>query len=425
MRRIIFQNATLFDSADGTLKPNASLVIEAGRIAAVTFGASDAGKVEGAGGETEIFDLAGRVVLPGLIDAHVHTTATTPDFFKLSLMPQSLVTAQSKGILEGILSRGYTTVRDAGGADSGLVQAVNDGHFAGPRMFIAGRALTQTGGHGDTRPAFGSGMSCVCCGSVGILGHIADGVSEVRRAARDEIRKGATQIKVMAGGGISSPNDPIDGTQYSIEELTAIVEEATAAKTYVMAHAYSPEAIKRAVRCGVRSIEHGNLIDADAARVMAEHGAFLVPTLATYAAIERHGKELGWSPAMLEKTDRVKNQGIVALRIAQDAGVKIGLGSDLLGDMHAAQYEELTLRQAVMKPADILRSATSVNAELMNQTGQIGVIAPGAHADLIVVDGNPLEDLAIFQKRDTLLAVMKGGRFHSNRLPSPAPAAAR
>ncbi|MGI4861621.1 MAG: amidohydrolase family protein [Janthinobacterium lividum] len=421
MRRIIFQNATLFDSIAGTLKPNATIVIEAGRIAAVTFGAGDALDA----GDAETFDLAGRVVLPGLIDAHVHTTATTPDFFKLSLMPQSLVTAQSKGILEGILDRGYTTVRDAGGADSGLVQAVNDGHFAGPRMFIAGRALTQTGGHGDTRPAFNSGMNCVCCGSVGILGHIADGVSEVRRAVRDEIRKGASQIKVMAGGGISSPNDPIDGTQYSIEELTAIVEEATAAKTYVMAHAYSPEAIKRAVRCGVRSIEHGNLIDADAARVMAEHGAFLVPTLATYAAIERHGKELGWSPAMLEKTDRVKNQGIVALQIAQDAGVKIGLGSDLLGDMHAAQYEELTLRQAAMTPAAILQSATSVNAELMHQTGQIGVIAPGAHADLIVVDGNPLDDLAIFQERDTLLVVMKGGRFHSNRLPSHhAPSAA-
>lgn len=413
MRRIVLQHARLFDSHTGALRPDTTIVIEAGRVADVTQGTIEAG-------DADVFDLGGRVVLPGLIDAHVHTTATTPDFFKLSLMPQSLVTAQSKGILERILDRGYTTVRDAGGADAGLVQAVEDGHFAGPRMFIAGRALTQTGGHGDTRPAFGSVMNCVCCGSVGILGHIADGVSEVRRAVRDEIRKGATQIKVMAGGGISSPNDPLDGTQYSIEELTAIVEEAQAAKTYVMAHAYSPEAIKRAVRCGVRSIEHGNLIDADAARVMAEHGAFLVPTLATYAAIERHGKDLGWSAAMLEKTDRVKNQGIVALRIAQEAGVKIGLGSDLLGEMHESQYEELTLRQGAMTPVDILKSATSVNAELMNQTGRIGVIAPGAHADLIVVDGNPLDDLAIFQQPGTLLAVMKGGRFHANRLPPGA-----
>jgi imidazolonepropionase-like amidohydrolase len=378
-------------------------------VGAVSFGQLDIG-------DAQVFDLAGRVVLPGLIDAHVHVTATIPDFFKLSMLPQSLITAQSKDILEQMLKRGYTTVRDAGGADSGLAQAIELGHFAGPRLFIAGRALTQTGGHGDSRPAFFNGMSCACCGAVGLLGHVADGVPEVRRAVREEIRNGATHIKVMAGGGISTPNDPLDGTQYSIEELTAIVEEATAAKTYVMAHAYSPEAIQRAVRCGVRSIEHGNLIDMATAQFMAERGAYLVPTLATYAAIERHGKQLGWSEAMLEKTDRVKNQGIEALKMAHAAGVKIGLGSDLLGEMHVSQYDELKMRQAAMKPADILRSATWVNSEMMNQMGRIGVIARGAHADLIVLDGNPLDDLSIFQDSRNLLAVMKAGQFYSNHL---------
>lgn len=413
MTRIVFRNAQIFDSTTATLSPGATIVVEDGKFDAVSFGQVTVG-------DAQLFDLGGRVVLPGLIDAHVHVTATIPDFFKLSMLPQSLVTAQSSDILEQMLDRGYTTVRDAGGADSGLKQAVEDGHFAGPRLFIAGRALTQTGGHGDSRPAFFSGMNCACCGAVGLLGHVADGVPEVRRAVREEIRNGATHIKVMAGGGISTPNDPLDGTQYSIDELTAIVEEATAAKTYVMAHAYSPEAIRRAVRCGVRSIEHGNLLDESSAAVMAEHGAYLVPTLATYAAIERHGKALGWSPAMLEKTDRVKNQGIEALKIAQNAGVKIGLGSDLLGEMHISQYDELTLRQAAMTPAEILRSATSVNAEMMNQTGRIGVIAPGAFADLIVLDGNPLDDLALFHDSKNLLAVMKGGRFHSNRLTATA-----
>lgn len=409
MTRIVFRNANLFDSFTGELNPETTIVVENGKIGTVTRGSLDVD-------DAQEIDVAGRVVLPGLIDGHVHVAATVPDFFKLSMMPQSLVTAQTSDILEQMLKRGYTTVRDAGGADSGLVQAIEQGHFAGPRLFIAGRALTQTGGHGDARPAFYPGMNCACCGAIGLLGAVADGVSEVRRAARNEIRNGATHIKVMAGGGVSTPNDPLEGTQYSIEELTAIVEEAKAARTYVMAHAYAPEAIQRAVRAGIRSIEHGNLLDLETAQLMAEYGAYLVPTLATYAAIERNGEKLGWSPAMREKADRVKHLGIEAIRIAQSAGVKIGLGSDLLGDMHACQYEEFTLRQAAMRPADILKSATSVNAEMMNQTGKIGVIAQGAHADLIVLDRNPLDDLAVFQQPGTLRAVMKGGQFYVNNL---------
>ncbi|MFM0203159.1 amidohydrolase family protein [Paraburkholderia fungorum] len=409
MTRIVFRNANLFDSFTGELNPETTIVVENGKIGTVTRGSL-------AVDDAQEIDVAGRVVLPGLIDGHVHVAATVPDFFKLSMLPQSLVTAQTSDILEQMLKRGYTTVRDAGGADSGLVQAIELGHFAGPRLFIAGRALTQTGGHGDARPAFYPGMNCACCGAIGLLGAVADGVSEVRRAARNEIRNGATHIKVMAGGGVSTPNDPLEGTQYSIEELTAIVEEAKAARTYVMAHAYAPEAIQRAVRAGIRSIEHGNLLDLETAQLMAEYGAYLVPTLATYAAIERNGEKLGWTPAMREKADRVKHQGIEAIRIAQSAGVKIGLGSDLLGDMHACQYEEFTLRQAAMKPADILKSATSVNAEMMNQTGKIGVVAPGAYADLLVLDRNPLEDLGVFQQPGTLSAVMKGGQFYVNNL---------
>ncbi|KKB64485.1 amidohydrolase [Robbsia andropogonis] len=408
--RIVFRRATVFDSLTGGLRPDTTIVVEKGVFTHV------GGAAETSDDRTQVHDLDGRIVLPGLIDAHVHVTATIPDFFKLSMLPQSLITAQSSDILRSMLDRGYTSVRDAGGADSGLAQAVAQGIFAGPRMFIAGQALTQTGGHGDARPAYFKGMNCACCGAVGLLGYIADGVSEVRRAVREQIRNGATQIKVMAGGGISSPNDPLEGTQYSIEELTAIVEEARAARTYVMAHAYASEAIIRAVRCGVRSIEHGNLLDEESAKVMAEHGAFLVPTLSTYAAIARHGKALGWSESMLEKTDRVKSQGIEAVRIAHRAGVKIALGSDLLGDMHSAQYEEFTLRQEAMKPVEILMSATSVNAELMHQSGRLGVIAPGALADLLVVDGDPTADLALFQTPDALRAVMKDGRFHANRL---------
>ena len=402
--RIVLRNATLFDSVSGTLKPGMSVVVDGDRIA-------DVGAATPATDGALVLDLAGRTLLPGLIDAHVHVTATMPDFFKLSLTPQSLITAQAKDVLLGILMRGFTTVRDAAGADAGLVQAIERGHFAGPRLFIAGRAITQTGGHGDTRPAFfQGGGQCVCCGAVGLLGTIADGVGEVRRAAREELRNGAHHLKVMAGGGVSSPNDPLEGTQYSIEEMTAIVEEARAAKTYVMAHAYSPEAIARAVRCGVRTIEHGNLIDVAAAQLMADSGAYLVPTLATYDSLSREGTKLGWSADMMAKLEMVTRQGLEAIRIARAAGVRIGFGSDLLGDMHADQSNEFTLQAEAMPAAEVLRSATSVNAELMGQAGRIGVIAPGAFADLVAVDGNPLDDLTLLQQQGKHLSlIMKAG----------------
>ncbi len=410
MSRIVLRNATLFDSAAGTLKPNLSVVVDGNQIVDVAAAP--------AAGDAQVLDLAGRTLLPGLIDAHVHVTATIPDFFKLSLTPQSLITAQAKDVLLGILMRGFTTVRDAGGADTGLVQALERGHFLGPRLFIAGRAITQTGGHGDTRPAFFQGDGhYFCCGAVGLLGIIADGVGEVRRAVREQLRNGAHQIKVMAGGGVSSPNDPLEGTQYSLEEMTAIVEEAHAARTYVMAHAYSPEAITRAVSCGVRTIEHGNLIDAQAARAMAERGAYLVPTLATYDSLSRNGAKLGWSAEMLAKLDKVSRQGIETIRIARTAGVKIGFGSDLLGDMHADQANEFTLQAEAMSAVEVLQSATRVNAEMMGQAGKLGVIAPGAYADLVAVDGNPLEDLTLLQQQGKHLSlIMKAGVLIKNEL---------
>ena len=408
---IVFHDATLFDSERAELRAGATVTVEGERIVEVGFGTRPRSGAR-------VYALGGRTLLPGLIDAHVHTTATTPDFFRLTLQPQSLTTAQSKDILAGMLMRGFTTVRDAGGADVGLVQAVERGHFIGPRLFIAGRAITQTGGHGDSRPAFFQGNGCICCGAVGMLGCVADGVGEVRRAAREQLRNGAHHLKVMAGGGVASPSDPLEGTQYSVEEMTAIVEEARAARTYVMAHAYSPESIIRAIRCGVRSIEHGNLLDAQAAAVMAEHGAFLVPTLATYDALHRNAERLGWSGDMLAKLDLVHRQGVEAIRIARTAGVRIGFGTDLLGEMHADQSLEFTLRAPAMPAAEILRSATAVNAELIGKQGVLGVIAPGAMADLIVVDGDPLQDLALLQEQGRhLRMIMKAGRLYKHEMP--------
>lgn len=406
---IVFHNATLFDSASGELRPRATVTVDGEQIVDVAFGT---GPLSGA----RAFDLAGRTLLPGLIDGHAHVTATIPDFFRLTLLPQSLIAAQAKDILAGMLMRGFTTVRDAGGADAGLVQAVERGHFVGPRLFIAGRAITQTGGHGDSRPAFFQGNAgCICCGAAGMLGSIADGVGDVRRAVREELRNGAHHVKVMAGGGIASPSDPLDGTQYSEEEMTAIVQEARAARTYVMAHAYTPESISRAIHCGVRSIEHGNLLDAETAALMAKHGAYLVPTLATYDALYRNGERLGWSSQMMAKLELVRAQGVEAIRIARAANVKIGFGTDLLGEMHADESLEFTLRAPAMPAAEILRSATCVNAEMMGQAGKLGVIAPGATADLVVVDGNPLEDLTLLQQQGRHLPlIMKAGKLYKD-----------
>ena len=407
--RIVFHNASLFDSHKGVLRPNATVVVEGARVAHVSLKPL---KVA----DAKPYDLKGKALLPGLIDCHVHVTAVHHDVLRLSMQPPSLITAQAKDVLAGMLARGFTTVRDACGADFGLQEAVERGIFEGPRLFIAGRPLTQTGGHGDGRPKGARTMFCTCAG-LGLFGAVADGVAEVRRAAREQLRNGANQIKVMAGGGVMSPTDPIEGTQYSVEELRAICEEAEAANTYVMAHAYSPRAIERAVRAGVRSIEHGNLLDEKAARAMKECGAYLVPTLATYAALDLEAGDLKIPPNQVEKLKRVRKQGVEAIRIAKAAGVPIAFGTDLLGSMHVRQSTEFALRLPAMKPAEILRSATSVAAELIGQSGKLGVIEAGAAADLLVVDGDPTKNLAPLQAPERgLLAVMKDGVFFRNRL---------
>lgn len=407
--RIAFHNASLFDSRKGVLRRKATVVVEAGRIAHVSLKPL---KVV----DARAYDLKGKALLPGLIDCHVHVTAVHHDVLRLSMQPPSLITAQAKDVLAGMLARGFTTVRDACGADFGLQEAVERGIFEGPRLFIAGRPLTQTGGHGDGRPKGARTMFCTCAG-LGLFGAVADGVAEVRRAAREQLRNGANQVKVMAGGGVMSPTDPIEGTQYSVEELRAICEEAEAANTYVMAHAYSPRAIERAVRAGVRSIEHGNLLDDKAARTMKECGAWLVPTLATYAALSDGSAGLGLPLNAIKKLEKVSRQGVEAIRIAKAAGVPIAFGTDLLGSMHARQSTEFGLRLPAMTPAEILRSATSVAAELIGQSGKLGVIEEGAAADLLVVDGDPLKDLAPLQAPERgLQAVMKNGSFFKNLL---------
>ena len=402
MTRQVLRNARVFDSVTGVVQPSGTIVIVDGRIVSVTIG-------EISTDLTDSIDLKGRIVLPGLIDCHVHVMAVHHDVWQLSMQPPSLITAQAKHVMEGMLLRGFTTVRDAAGADYGVQFAVERGYLRGPRLFIAGRPLSQTGGHADIRPRGVQEFICTCAG-LGLFPALADGVPEVRRAVREQLRHGANQIKIMAGGGVASPTDPIDGTQYSLEEITAACEEATAANTYVMAHAYSPRSITRSVQCGVRTIEHGNLLDEATAKVMKSEGAFLVPTLATYAVLAEEGVRLGWSAEMLAKLDRVKDAGTQAIAIAKAHGVPIAFGTDLLGAMHSQQSIEWRLRAGVQTPVEILQSATSVAAKVLNQEGKLGVVAPGAHADLLVVNGDPTADITVLcDPGKAIVGVMKAG----------------
>lgn len=410
MTRVVVRGARLFDSHAGVFRAGTTIVVEGDRIAAATqepIAVDDAARV---------IDAGGRAVLPGLIDAHVHVAATSHDLAGLALQPASLIAAQSSQLLRAMLQRGFTTVRDAGGADHGLREAVAQGLFEGPRLVIAGQPISQTGGHADMRPRGVRGpMFCACAG-LGLVGAIADGVGEVRRAVREQVRQGADHIKIMAGGGVASPTDPLEGTQFSTEELRAAVEEAEAAGLYALAHAYSPRAVTRAVQAGVRSIEHGNLIDEATAREMKRCGAYLVPTLATYAALADEGQRLGWSPAMLAKLQQVADRGVQAVRIAHAEGVPIAFGTDLLGHMHARQNTEFALRAPALPPLELLQGATAVAARLMGRERELGVVAPGALADLLIVDGDPSASLDMLVAPETgIRLLMQGGRVVVDR----------
>jgi imidazolonepropionase-like amidohydrolase len=405
MAAIIFANCAVLDGTRRERREDQHVLVEGRRIREV----SDR-PITGA--SAEIIDVRGRTLMPGLIDAHVHVLAVDAALARLSERPVTLLTLQAAKVLEAMLQRGFTTVRDAAGADGGLAEAVEAGLVRGPRIFPSGMALSQTGGHGDIRPRTQSVDTCACCAGGIALSRIADGVAECRRAARDELRKGATPIKIVASGGVASPYDPIWNLQYSEEEVRAIVEEARAWHTYVMAHAYSPDAIRRSIEFGVRSIEHANLIDRSTAQRVAEADAFVVPTLVTYDALHRCGRELGFPEASMAKLGEVREAGLGSLDLLQAAGVKIGFGTDLLGPMHRHQSREFVIRAEAMSPVDIIRSATIVNAELLNRAGELGTVALGARADLIVVDGDPLADISLLDGQgEQLTHIMKDGIF--------------
>ena len=405
--RMLLRGGAVLDVDAGMLW-RADVLLEGRRIAAVGPGL--------AAGDARVVELGGRTVMPGLIDCHVHVCADGMVSYP-TLFP-SLVTARAARLLNETLLRGFTTIRDMGGADAGLRRAVEDGLFEGPRMFVSGRPLSQTGGHGDMRNPADACPACALRAEANMM-VVADGVDGVRRAAREEIRRGVDQIKIMASGGVSSPADPVDYDQYALDEIAAVVDEATRAGKYVAAHAYTPTAITRAVGSGVRTIEHGNFLDEAAAALMAARGAILVPTLVVYRRVVQHAAEVGISAFHLEKAREVLATGARSLEIAQRAGVRMALGTDLFRAPKQYQAEELLIRAEALPAAEVLRQATIHGAEVVRMQGRLGRVAEGYLADLLVVDGDPLADLRVLQDQGAQIAmIIKDGACVKDSLSS-------
>lgn len=407
MKPVVVKNCKILNTRTLVLEEAANVLIEDGMIARISADELTAP-------DAEVVDAKGMTLMPGMIDCHVHVVASSFNLGRVAALPNALALLRALPIMQGMLDRGFTSVRDAGGADWALAQAVLDGVIDGPRLFCSGKALSQTGGHGDFRPRNDELDPCPCSVKIGNIGRVVDGVDNCRLAVREEILKGATQIKVMASGGVASPNDPIQNLGFSEAELIAIVEEASNANTYVMAHAYTPRAISRAVRCGVRTIEHGNLVDRGAAEVMKAHGAYMVPTLITYEGLANDGERYGLPLDSVKKIATVRTQGLKALEILDEVGVKMGYGSDLLGETHYMQADELVLRGRVLGNAKVIQQATLIGAEILNQQGLLGEVCEGAHADLLLIDGNPLDDISLLTQPDSIKLIMNRGLLHKN-----------
>lgn len=410
MQSFLFAGGRFLDPRQNELRDGVEVLVEGGQIKEVSdqpIRAQSATRIA----------LNGRTLMPGLIDAHIHLVLTEVNLHLLADTPLTLLAAKGSVAMRAMLMRGFTTLRDTGGADWGLKAAVEQGLFEGPRLFISGQPISQTGGHGDFRKRTQTSFGCPCCAGISWVSRVADGVPDVIRATRDELRKGADQIKIMASGGVASQLDPLESLQFRVDEIEAVVSEAQRWGTYVCAHAYSAEAITRAVTAGVRTIEHGNLVNEAAARLMAERGAFMVPTLVTYDSMRRRGADFGMSGYSLAKNELVLEAGLHSLEICRAAGVEIGFGTDLLGQLQNDQCNEFHIRAEALGAAETIRSATLVNARILRQEGKLGELIPGAHADLLVVDGDPYSDLSVFLGEGARIpAIMVGGRFVKHAL---------
>jgi imidazolonepropionase-like amidohydrolase len=412
MTQTILENARIFDGSSADCAEGMSIRVEDGVIREVSDRAIAASDVQR-------IDVAGRTVTPGLIDQHIHAYTSSIDAQNVDRAGEPYRTAHAARMLGHALDCGFTTVRDIGGGDWSLAKAIEHRLIRAPRFFYAGKILSMTGGHGDFRLMSDSQHThgYCSCGSVNSLCVIADGVDECLKAVREELRRGAHCIKIMGSGGVASPTDPIWMNQYREDEIRAIVQECAERRTYVASHCHPADAVRRSVTYGVRCIEHGTLIDAETAAFVAERGAYVVPTMVIIFALVELGKQMGFPAASQAKVEVAFKSALEGMDHMRAAGVKMGFGTDLLGDLYSQQCREFTIRREVFTPLEILRQATSTAAEILQQPGQLGCIAAGAHADLIVVDGDPLADIGLLAADGAKLdLIMRGGEIVKNRL---------
>jgi imidazolonepropionase-like amidohydrolase len=413
MPQTLFTNANLVRDGFAVLQPSFSVLVKDGFIASVS-----ATPIER--GDATVIDVSGRTLMPGLIDAHAHIVG-------LSLTPKNIaypaaeIAIASANYLRNCLMHGYTTIREAGGADHATARLLAEGHIIGPRLFYSGKALTQTGGGADFRTPDEEIDPCGHVGPFSSMSVIADGADEVRKAAREELRKGATQVKLFASGGVVFPAEG-HATRYEFSdaELRAAVEEATARDTYVMAHVYTDEGVRRCLKAGVRSIEHANFVTEETVAMMAEYGAFYVPTFISLVQRVESAAETHLPEAIVDNLRRTIARGRQVYGWAKKHKVPIGFGTDLWGpEAQKSQLREFEMRRDIDTPADILRSATVTNAELLMEKGRLGTIAEGACADLLVVEGDPLTNLGVLMDPEKHLKfIMKDGEVYKNALPA-------
>lgn len=409
---ILLKHARIFDGVDADCPENMQVLVVDGAIKEIS---SAPIKVR----EAQTIDVGGRTLMPGLIDAHLHAYTSDIDVHKVDLAGEPYRTAHAARVLGHALDCGFTTVRDIGGGDYSLAMAIEAKLLRAPRFLYAGKILSMTGGHGDFRKRAESlHTSGYCtCGESNSLCVIADGVDACIKAAREELRRGAHCIKIMGSGGVASPTDPVWMNQYTEEEIRAVVNETTERGTYTAAHCHPASAIHRCVEFGVRSIEHGTLIDEPTARFVAKQGAFVVPTLVILTVLTELGPTWGLDSERQAKVNEVVKHALSSLDVMRNAGVKVCFGTDLLGDSYVEQCREFTIRREVFSPLEILRQATSTAAALVLQENKLGCIKVEAFADLLVVDGDPIKDIGLLAANGrNLRLIMRGGEIVKNQL---------
>jgi imidazolonepropionase-like amidohydrolase len=406
MQTTVLRNCTLLDCTGASPLPGSTVVVSGERIERVLRGADAP-----APRDALLVDCGGRTLMPGLTDAHVHAAIVETDPGKGRRESAATLALRIKNVLEETLDAGFTTVRDAFGLDWGFVQATERGLVRGPRILFVGSCLSQTGGHGDWREAHHRDAPLEGVWGLAAMPRICDSPDEMRRAAREMLRTGAHGIKLMASGGCMSPTDELEHTQFTVEEMAAACHEAATVGKITLAHVYTPQAILNALRAGVRSIEHGNFLDEESAAAIRAAGAYFVPTLTTYELISAFGASQGIPERMIDKINRAKAGGTESLRVAEAAGLRICSGSDVLAAMQPFKAMELGLKAAVLGAEAAILSATRTNAALFGMADQIGTIEEGKRADLILVDGQPLDDIGLLQEAQNVKLVMRDGQI--------------